>query len=351
VEFQRGADGRSDMFFRGYDAPERRWSPRAGVALEGVLGQDATYLLGGAFTLRPLDGRGAEWRNRVEVGSKVLLMSEYWRPIDRSARWFAAPSIRYEQQRVNVTVDEDVISVLDTWETSLRVDIGRVLGEWGEARVGLVKEVGGTELAIGTPSETDDESFDEGFVAGSVTIDTVDSLSLPRSGTIGRIQVISPVDWLGGEQESYLLSQIDHARTWGRTTLDLGAEFNTALDDEDALQNAFPLGGFLRLSGLGRDSISGAHMGLARAATWFALGERGLDRRLVGWNLGASVEAGQTWAERDDISVTDLRLSGSVFVAAETMFGPFFLGAGWTEPGEGAVFLLFGNPFGNWDSF
>jgi hypothetical protein len=33
------------------------------------------------------------------------------------------------------------------------------------------------------------------------------------------------------------------------------------------------------------------------------------------------------------------------------MFGPFFLGAGWTEPDEAAVFLLFGNLFGNWAPF
>jgi NTE family protein len=351
LEFRRGEDGRADLSFIGHDAPERRWNPRAGVALEGVFGQDATYLLGGAFTLRPLDGVGAEWRNRVEVGSKVLLLSEYWKPIDRTARWFIAPSIGYEQQRVNVTVDEDVLAVLDTWEASARFDVGRVLGEWGEARLGLVKNIGATDLAIGAPDQTDDQSFDEGFLAGSVTLDTVDSLALPRVGSIGRVLVTSPVDWLGGDQESYLLAQVDRAVTWGRTTLDLGAEFNTALDDEDALQNAFPLGGFLRLSGLGRDAVSGAHLGLVRAATWVELGDRGLDRRLVGWNVGGSLEAGQTWADRDDISLTDLRLSGSVFLAAETMFGPFFLGAGWTEPDEAAVFLLFGNLFGNWAPF
>jgi hypothetical protein len=92
-------------------------------------------------------------------------------------------------------------------------------------------------------------------------------------------------------------------------------------------------------------------MGLVRAATWVELDERGLERKLVGWSLGASIEAGQTWAERDDISLTDLRLSGSVFIAAETFFGPVFVGAGLTEPGEGSLFLVFGNLFGDWDSF
>ncbi|MCY2959383.1 MAG: patatin-like phospholipase family protein [Planctomycetota bacterium] len=344
-------DGRADLRIRTHDSDDDLWNPRAGVALEGVFGEDATYALGAAFTFRPIGGRGAEWRNRIEVGSRILVFSEFWQPIDRAARWFVAPAIAYEQERVNVTINEDVVAALDVWALGGRLDVGRVLGEWGEARVGIVQQTGHIGLAVGTPGLIDGEDFDQGFAEGSVTIDTVDSLALPREGTIGRVVVTSPVDVLGGEQQSYLQAQIDHAMTWDRTTLVLGGEFDSALDDEQALQNAFPLGGFLRLSGLGRDSVSGAHVGLARAVSWVELGSRGLDRRLVGWNVGASVEAGQTWGARDDIELADLRLSGSVFLAAQTPFGPVFLGAGATEPGETAVFLLFGNLFGNWDPF
>src|SRR5690606_38910184 len=131
-----------------------------------------------------------------------------------------------------------------------------------------VKQAGRVDLAVGAPDLWNGQSFDQGFYEGGVTIDTVDSLALPREGSIGRVVVTAPADWLGGEQESYLQAQIDHALTLGRTTLVLGAEYDTALDDEAALQNAFPLGGFLRLSGLGRDSVSGAHVGLARAVSW-----------------------------------------------------------------------------------
>lgn len=344
-------DGKSDLVFRTHDAPEYQWSPRAGAALEGVFGQDATFVLGAAFTLRPIDGRGAEWRNRVEVGSRILVFSEYWQPIDRSARWFVAPAVAYQQQRVNVTVGEDVVAALDVWAVGGRVDVGRVLGEWGELRAGIVKQAGRVGLAVGLPDLIPSESFDQGFYEGSVTIDTVDSLALPHEGSIGRVVVTAPADWLGGEQESYLQAQIDHALTFGRTTLVLGGEFDTALDDETALQNAFPLGGFLRLSGLGRDSVSGAHVGLARAATWVQLGRRGLDRRLLDWNVGASLEAGQAWSARNSIEFQDLRWSGSVFAGVDTPFGAVFLGAGATEPGETAVFLVFGNLFGDWGPF
>lgn len=351
VVLEPGEDGHADLLLRTHDAAEFQWNPRAGAALEGVFGEDATFVLGAAFTLRPIGGRGAEWRNRVEVGSRILLFSEYWQPIDSSARWFLAPSVAYQQQRVNVTVEEDVLAVLDVHAVGGKLDVGRVLGEWGEARIGLVKQSGQVGQAVGVPGTFPDEDFDQGFLEGGITIDTVDSLALPREGTIGRVTLTAPVSWLGGEQERYLQAQIDHAMSWDRTSLVLGAEFNTALDDEEALQNAFPLGGFLRLSGLGRDSISGAHAGLARAVTRVELGRRGLDRRFLNWNLGTSIEAGQGWAQRDDIDFDSLRWSGSLFIAAETLFGTAFLGGGLTEPGESAIFIVFGNLFGDWGPF
>jgi NTE family protein len=351
VDLEPREDGRSDLLLRAHEADEYLWDPRAGAALEGVFGQDATFVLGGAFTLRPIDGRGAEWRNRVEVGSRILVFSEFWQPLDSSARWFLAPAVGYQQQRVNVSANEDVVAAFDVWAVGARVDVGRVLGEWGEARVGLAKETGRVELGIGPPDLFSGQDFTSGFFESSVTIDTVDSLALPREGTVGRVVVTAPVEWLGAEQQSFLQAQIDHALTWDRTTVVLGAEYDTALDDERALENAFPLGGFLRLSGLGRDRISGAHVGLARAVTWVEIGERGLDRRFVDWNLGGSVEAGQAWSARDDIELADLRLSGSLFVAAETLFGSVFFGVGLTEPGDFAAFLVLGNLFGNWDPF
>lgn len=344
-------DGHADLVLRTHEAEEFLWNPRAGAALEGVFGEDATFTIGAAFTMRPIGGRGAEWRNRVEVGSRIFVLSEYWQPIDSSARWFLAPAVGYRQERTNVTEGEDVVATLDVYAFGGKIDVGRVLGEWGEARIGLVKQAGEVSRAIGTPGSDDSVSFNQGFLEGSLTIDTVDSLSLPREGTIGRVEVTTPVSWLGGEQEHYVQAQIDHAMSWDRTSIVFGAEFDSALDDEEALQNAFPLGGFLRLSGLGRDSITGAHVGLARAVTRVELGRRGLDRRFLNWNLGCSIEAGQAWAERDDIDFDSLRMSGSLFVAAETLFGTVFLGGGVTEPGETAIFLVFGNLFGDWEAF
>lgn len=346
-----GNDDLADLVIHTRATEDAAWNPRAGAAFEGVFGEDATFVIGASFAIRPLDGRGSEWRNRIEVGSRVRLMSEYMHIIDDDARWFVAPAVEGEFQRVNLTIDEKIVAAFDGRSAGVRLDVGRVLGEWGELRLGVAQEWADFTRAIGDPAQFGRTHIEQGFLRSELQVDTLDSLSLPSKGVIGRVVYRSPVGFLDSDDEQFLQAQLDHAISRGRTTILFGGEYATALADESAVSNAFDLGGFLRLSGLGRDSISGAHAGLFRLAAWRALQPPRLEPRTLSWYVGASFEAGTVWNSRDDIDLGDLRPSGSMFVALESLLGPAFAGVGLTDPGEFAVFLTFGNQFGDWDVF
>jgi NTE family protein len=60
---------------------------------------------------------------------------------------------------------------------------------------------------------------------------------------------------------------------------------------------------------------------------------------------GFSLEYGDTFDDRDDFEIGDMRVGGSVFLGADTFLGPIYLGAGVTEGGEQAVFLSIGDIF------
>jgi NTE family protein len=352
LSWEEREDGSADLLLTGLPASDAQWNPRAGAAFEGVFGKDATFVVGAAFAIRPLDGHGAEWRNRIEVGSSVLLFSEYYQPIDDEARWFIAPGAEIELKRVNLTEDEQVVAAFDGRAVGLRLDVGRVLAEWGELRVGLVKEAADFDLAIGDPNLfSGTTSVSQGFLRGELQVDTMDSLALPGEGWIGRVVYRAPVGLLSGDDEQFIQMQLDHAQSRGRTTLLAGIEYATALDQQGALANTFDLGGFLRLSGLGRDSISGAHAALGRVAVWRAFAQPRLEPRTLEWYVGGSLEVGNVWNRRDQIELKDLRPSGSLFLALDSVVGPAFAGVGLTSPGEFAVFLTFGNQFGDWDLF
>ena len=50
---------------------------------------------------------------------------------------------------------------------------------------------------------------------------------------------------------------------------------------------------------------------------------------------GASLEAGNTWASRRDISLKDLRYASSVFLGSDTGLGPLYVGIGYAPRGQG----------------
>jgi len=106
------------------------------------------------------------------------------------------------------------------------------------------------------------------------------------------------------------------------------------------VQNYFPLGGFLRLSGLERGQISGPHAALLRVVYFRQVSSSGGGFLQVPVYVGASLEGGNTWQNRDDISLDSMLMNGSVFLGLDTLIGPVYLAAGFAE-GGGSNFYLF----------
>ena len=102
----------------------------------------------------------------------------------------------------------------------------------------------------------------------------------------------------------------------------------------------FNLGGFLRLSGLRTDQLSGDYLGFARAVYYHQIGNMPLLGR--GIYVGGSLEGGNTWAERSDISADKLYGAGSVFIAADTWLGPFYFAWGHTSGGQSSFYIFLG---------
>jgi NTE family protein len=139
----------------------------------------------------------------------------------------------------------------------------------------------------------------------------------------------------------------EYLQAWsrGKNTLQVGLIYATTLDSqEDNIENFFPLGGFLRLSGLERDEISGPHAALARLVYYRRVGDTtgGLFETPI--YLGISAEAGNVWQTRSDIGFSSAQLNGSLFAGVDSYFGPIYLAAGFAEGGSKNVYLFIGAP-------
>ena len=110
----------------------------------------------------------------------------------------------------------------------------------------------------------------------------------------------------------------------------------------DQVQDFYTLGGLFDLSGLSPDQISGPHFGIARAIYYRRIGS-GQDGLFdVPTYLGFSLELGNVWQRRSDVSVDSALFNGSAFLGFDTFLGPVYLAAGFGEGGDRSFYLLLG---------
>jgi NTE family protein len=154
------------------------------------------------------------------------------------------------------------------------------------------------------------------------------------------------VEGLGSDRD---VGEVDlgvtKAMTFSRETLVLRAELTDEFDEEGTLLTAATLGGFLRLSGLGPDELVGQRTGLGSVIyyhqlSWLKFGA--LSNRVF---VGGSLEAGNAYGADDPVTWDSLRYGGAVFVGADTVAGPAFLGWGWTEPDRQHLYFAMGRRF------
>lgn len=338
---EKAADGTTDLV---YSVREKSWGPnylRFGLGLYDDFQGSGNYALGIGWTTVPFANNGTEWRTSLTLGTPLRVESELWIPLDPGLRWFVAPIGNYQKRDYDLDEDADVRGdvLTETWE--IGADAGRVLGDWGEARVGIRRGADSNTVNRIAGGSTDTD-LDIGSFVARLAWDTLDLPDFPRSGIVGSAEAVAAVDALGSD-ESFETVHLEASgfTTYGATTFGLGVEAGTSFDDALPVSRSFFLGGFTRLSGSPPDSQSGDSVVLVRAIAWHALSQK---RTLLGFPifLGASLELGDTWAQSESVDIEDLAVGGSVFFATDTPLGPAALVLGATD-GEGSgLALVFG---------
>jgi NTE family protein len=93
------------------------------------------------------------------------------------------------------------------------------------------------------------------------------------------------------------------------------------------------------------DARAGTQYGLAKAIVYRRVSRGGSGFFEFPAYAGLSFEVGNAWATRDDVDWGRLETGGSLFLGAESPFGPVYLAAGFGEGGTRAFYLLLGRTF------
>ncbi len=328
-----------------YRATAKSWGPnflQFGMALEDDIEGSTSFNLAARLTKAGLNRLGAEWRTDLQLGTDPTIRSEFYQPLSFDSRWFFAPRMEAGQSNLNVFSDDRAIARYRLSEGDLGFDVGRELGTIGEFRVGVYRGAGSARVKVGDPSLSSLE-FETGGAFARLRVDSTDSSSFPRDGVFGDVVWNLSRPGLGSDYK-FDTVEGDFSRTFsrGKNSFQLGLRYATTLSSDNTVQDYFPMGGFLNLSGLERGEISGPHAALARIIYYRQVGDTTGDLFETPIYLGVSAEAGNVWQTRSAIDFDSMRINGSIFAGVDSYFGPVFLAAGFAEQGEMNVYLFIG---------
>ncbi len=293
---------------------------------------------------------GAQLLAEVEVGRIARAAGEFYQPLDIGNTVFVSARGSVQDVPRYIFSGSQRVAEYAVQTNNASLDIGVPIGDSAEIRIGPTYTFykGSPTIALAgfpTTRQTD---------AGARLLarwDNLDNTFFPRQGLHADLDVFygERTQRLGSDPDQ-VSKRLGRAELYANAGIGLGADdfVNVAARagalsrDDPSLVNPFLLGGLLNLSGLRNQQLAGSYVGFGRIVYYHRLA-------LVPWLgggvfAGGSLEAGNAWQQRSDVSVNDLVKAGSVFVAADTFFGPFYFAYGRATGGASSFYLMLGRP-------
>ena len=331
------------------DLRPKSWGPnfmRLGVSVEEDYDGGAVANAGARFLMTRVNALDAEWLTDVQIGEEPRLFTEFFQPLSLTSDVFVAPSFRYELETLQVIDDGRRVARYRSRDSEFSLAVGAELSNWGEVRLGLRRGDGSQHVLVGDPALPSSD-YDIGAAFLKFGYDRLDSAYFPKHGQAFRASWQSERESLGASADADIVEvSWQFARSLDRYSFVFSLDAGSALDDRVVSpQELFTLGGFLDLSGLPADALTGTQYGIARTILYRRVSRGGTGFFEFPAYLGVSLEAGNVWQTRDDVDLGRLETGGSLFLGADSPIGPLYLAAGFGESGERAFYLMLGKTF------
>ena len=341
------------------DARRNSWGPnyvRFGLNLQDDFEGNSSYNAAARFVLSEITDPGGELVLDLQMGEDSKIGSEIYLPLSETSGFFFLPHILAEARNIEVLNGQTPVAEYRLHTFNYGLDFGREFGNWGEIRTGVQHEEGHSRVHIGDPA-LPVQTFDTRTFFLRISYDRLDDVNFPRKGQQATVEWDAERTGLGSDQRSDRI-QFNYlaAHSFGRYTAVFSASGGTTLNTPNVPQIVpggvptdvrllFSLGGFLNLSGLRADSLTGPHYGVARTLFYKQIGRGGPGYLDVPTYLGMSLEMGNVWNTRSEASFGNTHRDASVFLGMDTLLGPVYLATGFDDRGQQAFYLFLGRTF------
>jgi NTE family protein len=336
-----------------FDLEDKPWGPnylRLGIDLSTDFNGRGTFNLKLSHNRHWLTETGTEWRNRLQIGAVPLVFTELYHPlkwtVGLSNDWFVAGYAGAERKLGTLydPVDGAELARYRRTTAIAGIDLGQPWGRFGELRIGLATQrLRARPTLVAAPVEDVDSAVTlrETGLRLATVIDQLDFANFPTRG----FRIVADLRVGEGSGEGRFRSLEASAlsvSTFGAHTLSLyGAARGASAQQRDAI-GRYELGGFHQLSGYRDGQLLGDYVLFTRAGWYMKLPYAPVVARAL--FVGATAEIGNAWATREEFKLGKLRTGMSVYVGADTGFGPLYLALTHAPRGESGIALFLGRP-------
>lgn len=348
AEFVEGEDGRVLTV----TTKAKSWGPnyfQLGFNWEDDFNSESAISFDMAYTMTDLTFNGGEWRNEIKLGMEKLFATEFYQPLDRDQQFFSRARYQYDTRNWDLYDNNNRLLTFDKKTHTIELGIGYNYTSQGMIELGLVAERGAIINDAWLSRDLDFSSYGAYFRFG---YDSLDSISFPTSGNRVTLNVYvrnEDFDDIIDDNQNQYSVQIE--ADW-KGALSVGnhafvGKASISTNDNDGMNTLHlsELGGFLNLSGYHKDSLTGAHKVFGAFVYQYDLGRDALGMTDYPLYLGWSLEAGNVWDERSEVTLTDLIYASSLYIGTDTSMGPAAIGFGITDLGDKSFYLFVGKNF------
>lgn len=339
------------------DAYGKSWGPnylRLGGGLKNDFEGGAAYSFFAGLDLTDLNEWRGSWRNELQVGAVNRLRSEWLQPLGPTSPWFVAPSLGLESYLTPVYEGVRHLRDYRIGVSTAAIDLGRDLGRWGQARIGLERGLAQATLAVGEAGgRPESQRINIGNLTTGLTFDTLDKAYFPSQGTAGSLRYTGGRRSLGDEGDyDKITLELSSAWTAGVHTVEPTLLIGGSPHRERDLPvyDQYVLGGFQQLSGYRLGQLRADALAFGRLSYRYRIAQLspGLGGNVY---LGATIELARLQNHpQPGLLHRDTHASLGAFLGVDSPLGPLYLGVGHAPkshaqlPASTTFYLQLGRP-------
>ncbi len=323
---------------------------RFAIGIEDDFKGHSSYSLKLGYTMFGLNEYGGEWKNDFEIGRRQRAYTEIFQPLDSMQRYYIKPSIEYKSIMDLVPIDEYVPDLTGNRElTSTRYGASFAFGAHVTTDYEFETGISMYKDNVVLDALDVNNFYEARPLYVSFKSDSLDNIHFPSDGLKSEIIWTKEMKTLGSDydyEQIYFDLEVPFTFFANNITayLKYGNTYN--IHGTTALAGSYTLGGLFNLSGFAPYALNGDNMALGVVKYRYRLNDKGffgvLDSPLY---AGFSLEVGNTWNDNDGFETDDLKKSATIYVAADTFLGPFYLAYGISNRGESSGYLYLGEKF------